>query len=1004
MANHPIFSDEKKDLFVYLLDKQREVAGDEQEDFQTALAIYQGTFEGQREGAHNPVLNPTVAKYLLTIIEIERIAGEVSTFRYKEDNRSESVTPVEGTPRFLIKNMRDAGVPYKEALEILATIQDHPVLTAHPTNTLDSQRLIVHQNYKNDLVRLDPRTNPEAIDNIVIGYLTSLNGQRLVADNKSVEEEVRDALTHAGNRWEGIEFIYGAFEKALKEYYPAEYRDGDLKLNLKISSWVGGDKDGNKSIDEQTTRKTILAHDAEARLKFTAAIDRIAGDLTLKTSGDDPFLKRIMDIVRDDKQPDEGRDLNLMDVAPIQEALASMLEDLSYQFANNSIRLFQRQIDCFGGTAGKLEYRENSVLLMEALDVLLKESVPGYEAYETPADKEELYTQILMGERPDINLNHHLRVQLKKLEDKKARGESLEKKENAFVTTFGRFELALLNPEIIENHVIAEATDNFQILGVEVIKKAVSQKLNDEGKTSTPHSLRLTPLYESPEDMAAIPARMDALLDNPAYQDSLEGQRVHFGFKKLFQAIKVAMSDTMRRGSLVGARIAIHRAIKKTQEVMVKCGVSPQIDFGGSQTDPMRDGGRAMGFKVKLYKLLSHGLKYTSQGIDLVHFMGGPATGPFCLANLVALGQGLFKDRYTPENPPLSRLSDQVDDILYEALPDIVKNYEDTFFNDPLTNELLEALDYNGITTAGNSSSRAKGRSDKIRIQDVRSISLTETFQHSQLVPGYLGCSVLKRNIYEKINTILDDSANQTELAKCLRVIASNHNHSKDEAFYSAALNFMFNRSPLMRDTMDRVGHSVACTNFETVWKSLFNEPLPAEEEINALKGENSLRGHLVRIMQDYRAGAAVSYAAQSGEPLQEVSIIGTEKKLETMYPHFQGYFVANDNVFPFLVEARKTFEELRQSENNDSSHSELTEERVVHAIGDGLIFSNPDAAKYLLSWANFLADHPEIQDQIQNNVGKAKEILVEAGLTDHQSGHEWYNTISKFLRVGRTV
>jgi phosphoenolpyruvate carboxylase len=998
MANHPIFSDEKKDLFVYLLDKQKEVAGDEQGDFETALAIYQGTFEGQREGAHNPVLNPKVAKYLLTIIEIERIAGEISTFRYKEDNRSESVTPVEGTPRFLIKNMRDAGVPYREVLEILATIQDHPVLTAHPTNTLDSQRLIVHQNYKNDLVRLDPRTNPETIDNIVTGYLKSLNGQRLVADNKSVEEEVRDALTHAGNRWEGIEFIYGAFEKALKEYYPAEYRDGDLKLNLKISSWVGGDKDGNKSIDEQTTRKTILAHDAEARLKFTAAIDRIAGDLKLDTPNDDPFLKRIMDIVRDDKQPEEGRDLNLMDVAPIQDALASMLEDPSYQFAHNSIRLFQRQIDCFGGTVGKLEYRENSVLLMEALEVLLEESVPSYAEYKTPEDKEELYTQILMGERPDINLNHHLRIQLKKLEDKKARGESLEKKENAFVTTFGRFELALLNPEIIENHVIAEATDNFQILGVEVIKKAVSQKLNDEGKTSTPHSLRLTPLYESPEDMAAMPARMDALLHNPAYQDSLEGQRAYFGFKNLFQAIKVAMSDTMRRGSFLGARIAIHRAIKKTQEVMVKCGVGPQIDFGGSQTDTMRDGGRAMGFKVKLYKLLSHGLKYTSQGIDLVHFMGGPATGPFCLANLVALGEGLFKERYIPENPSLSRLSDQVDDFFYEALSDIVENYENTFFNDPSTNELLVAFDYNGITIAGNSSSRAPGRKSDVRIQNVRTISLAETFQHNQFVPGYLESPIL--DPYTKIDIILADSSNQTELAKCLRVIASNHNHQKDEAFYSAALNFMFNRNPLMRDTMDRVGHSVACTNFGTVWKSLFNEPLPAEKELNKLEGEESLRGHVVRIMQeDYRAGAALAYAAQLGEPLQENSIMGTKRTLETMYPHFKEYFRAN-NVFSFLVEARRTFRELSQSERDGSSASALTEERVVHAIGDGLIFSIPDAAKYSFAWANFLSKNPEIQSHIQDSIKTAEKILEEVGLTDHQSGPEWYNTVSKFFRA----
>jgi hypothetical protein len=336
-------------------------------------------------------------------------------------------------------------------------------------------------------------------------------------------------------------------------------------------------------------------------------------------------------------------------------------------------------------------------------------------------------------------------------------------------------------------------------------------------------------------------------------------------------------------------------------------------------------------------------------------------------------------------------------------LPYIVGNYENTFFNDPLTNELLVAFDYNGITKAGNSSSRAPGRNPNVRIQNVRTISLAETFQHNQFVPGYLESPIL--DPYTKIDIILEDLSNQTELAKCLRVIASNHNHQKDEAFYSAALNFMFNRNPLMRDTMDRVGHSVACTNFETVWKSLFNEPLPAEEQINALKGKDSLRGHVVRIMQeDYRAGAAASYAAQLGEPLQENSIMGTKRTLETMYPHFEEYFRANDNVSLLLVEARRTFRELSQSERDGSSASALTEERVVHAIGDGLIFSIPDAAKYSFAWANFLSKNPEIQGHIQKSIKAAEAILVEAGLTDHQSGPEWYNTISKFLRVGRTV
>jgi hypothetical protein len=50
--------------------------------------------------------------------------------------------------------------------------------------------------------------------------------------------------------------------------------------------------------------------------------------------------------------------------------------------------------------------------------------------------------------------------------------------------------------------------------------------------------------------------------------------------------------------------------------------------------------------------------------------------------------------------------------------------------------------------------------------------------------------------------------------------------------------------------------------------------------------------------------------------------------------------------------------------------------------------------------WANFLSKNPEIQGHIQKSIKAAEAILVEAGLTDHQSGPEWYNTVSKFFRA----
>ncbi len=937
--------------------------------FNTALSVYDNNFDN----AVNPLLNRGIVARLTDIVQLRRASGEISSYNYKVKHDQQNQPPVNGTARALIKSLKEQNVPYHNVIEVLSEAGNHPVFTAHPTSVFNMKRVEAHRDGKQRLLDLPADASDENVFEAMHSYSRNLYKNPLVKTKQTVHEEVDTALYHEENFWNAIPNIYGAFDNALAEFYPNEHHPQNLKMAIKVSSWVMGDKDGNTNIDEKTTLGALKQHRDTGQKLLQESFQNIVEKLQYPH---DEHIKTIQDILHT-KMQDNARKLETIDGNKLNESLQQMLDDPLYQAAHKEILTLMRQVNCFGTHMGKIEYRENSQVLMQALNHVLKEAGEDVSNL-SPEAKETLFTDILNG-HSTIDLKQVIQDSLDKDGD-----ESEEFK--AFQQTFGRFEIALLNPSIVENHVIAEAQENFHILGVEVIKKAVTEKLHDEehGFVSQ-YSMRTTPLYESPEDLIQLSQRMDKLTKNEIYQEILEGQKDALGFDAVKQVFKVAMSDTMRRGSLIAARIAIHKGIKETLQVLKDNGIDPEVDFGGSYTDSLRDGCKPQSFKARLYELANMVLKGTVQGIDAVHFFNGSATGAISEEIISSMVNQHFKE---PDSLN-SKLEDQIDSVLYETLDDVVDYYEEEYFNNPQTNAVLEKLDVNDITTAGNTSSRSKGRKSTTTIHSTRSITFSEAHQHNGLTPGYLAAEKFQENIASLINQKVN-SADTDELTLCLKAIQADN--PDNVQFMAKSLNFMFNKCALMRDVVDRVGYCCAVNDFEIAWPAMFNEPLPPYEALETMaNNKDDVKHQAAWMARQHMAATKLTYAAQTGAPLNASSNSQVKQAiLQKCYPHFQRYTNTISNVLPLMIDARKKMDaELKQMENDNKQSTEaydalkqqLTE---LHGLGDTIVFSIPDPAKLQAAHSKFLQQTTEgqrLSSTVADNQTYCNSIVSTAGL-----------------------
>ena len=772
------------------------------------------------------------------------------------------------------------------AQEAVAAL-NHPVfnmvMTAHPTNmnSKDTIAALRRLGVAIDAARMEGKSSinvSEAIHYLLdVPLLPQKDGQ----DTKlSVHDETELVLYFMRNAYKDLPGTYKKFDAPLARKTPG-YKPLSLHLKLQYESWgSSGDKDGNKSVNADTTLEALVMHKREIVGLYRQAMDELGladkncdawrarfkqaetelGDVLSAIAG----ARNAKHALTPEELHDYSHRITQLGLdSKAAKAFTGALEDLysksQTNFPEKSASLLDlcRRVRTFGFHFARIEYRETAEEYTRVLEAI----IPGYHEMDEEARSATL-TRIL--ETPGEAKRLLGEVEADIIAQGRGRPYDNDDARPIAYHTLERMKLAGDHPDMVTDNVLAECKTTSNLLEALFLQAAVA---DENGKRP---ELGIIPLFEDPETMQHVGEIMATAYANPAYAAHLKKLQANSGGDMPVQQVQIAHSDNTRRSGLPAARALImegHNAVRAAG-ANAHPPVESQFFEGGSQSDPYRGGVRSITSAVDMYGLQDFA-KFTFQGGDLLNYMNYPPsqirlnTRQMVHSAEHALREKTQSDIPQTKSTPIQKAADRIAlDALKMTLPD----YQENIFQPERIGIVLGALEDKN----GNNSSRAPTREplkspdeNKMafeKVKDVkmggqiryvspftqRTITFSEALQHGGLVPTWLGAHTLKENILTACK------AHWHEFGHLTRQELSNAGLKPNSTELPAkAVRFLYQNSPTFKDVMDRFAFGGAQSNLEGL--------LELHPELNQ---EKAFIDHL---KEEYRAAADLSFAALCG-------------------------------------------------------------------------------------------------------------------------------------------
>lgn len=945
----------------------------------------------------------------------------------------------------LLYKLKKEGYSLQESFKEIAAVNYRRIHTAHPTTVMDLEHIRLNRDIKDDLYNIQEENGDSQFQRVrdrLGNYYSTLFNTALVPDDKlTVKEEIDVALYHQLNHWHAIPRFYEELEKSARAVYPEEFLTEEreeaalnaMYINCPQSMWVAGDKDGNPLVTpEETLHALKLFNEAGRKAAFESMLSI---EKALEHKGDEvkKRLKTISDYITEDviitdeeglKSRAVGKDglqVCKMNHTKMIAELEALLADPAAASAHQDIRTLKNQLRTCGNSLGYLEYRENKSILIETMDEMFSKVIPQYHADLSPKKKEKLITdtmlRLLNTDSPEIKQEHaafrekwcahleNLERELKSLEPESKRAQHLTN----VLRTLKRTDIALLNSSVINDEIIAEADEVFQILGVELLKVGESLKLNAEqditGKcpfkrhipleniedheeeqcfkifgTVLPFSMRVSPLYETEPDLKVVGKRLNRLLKNPAYKKVINLQRHFFRYREneTFQKFYEAMSDTIRQYGGLSGGLAIQQGHREGTKTILKHCKQASVAHGGGM-DPIRGGALEIWQKIYAFgrSVFNPSLSYshTSQGFETIHTMNGKFTGPNTIENICALvGVKSFWRHKTPENTFRQELRLQIDTWMKDKFMDFAGDvYRKRVYHNPNTAAVLERLQYSEINAAGDKGSRPGKRAggQAIDMTKARTIALTKAL-HRNSAP-FIDFAGMRENVAEMQSTLQAELRNPnifTHFGSILQKIDAQKIPQEDKE--AKAWQMMLQGSEGFRSIVDTRAINALSTNIEYMWDRLNpNTSLPSMDKIRELAAKKETLGAIdvftAKLILDVEASCKLIYQAYTGKVMDKTITNVTNMQrivLKECLPHYKNHISRTRAALPLL-----------NTISNETDNA--IAKREAHLLSDNLIYRSPHEIEHVNKWYQWLNKSPAAEN-LRKNLANGQQAFVE--------------------------
>lgn len=512
-----------------------------------------------------------------------------------------------------VARLESLGFAKRDIIDILKEITFYPVFTAHPTESRRRTFLEAHRDISDDFEQYFDSKKQSALENL--RYRLALLWQTSI-----IRDEKIDVLFEQDNL---LYIVENAILESLCEVHnEIESITGKLDHSVtQLCSWIGGDRDGNHFVTNNVTAK-VMRNQTETIIKiYQKHISALIRDLSINqrhTYVNQKFLANVESEMQEapkgikyhKNEPYRNKlllmrvklqnhliGLNSVDKPSFrykdsEELLADIDLMLNSLDPNCSLALkeFRNKVLVGGFHLMKLDFREHSEIIVNTVSELF--AMHGFcDTNFTMLDKiDQLNTLNWALSQPNINLRqsvHNVSESAKNLIGA------------LFTIEWGKNEIS---EKILDSFILSMTTDSVDLMCALWLVKQANLWIPGEAAR-----VRITPLFETIDDLVASTSIMQELCENEHYKKYIVDQRFE-------QEIMIGYSDSSKDGGIFTSNFSLNRAIINLMDLAENLNVKFRL-FHGRGGSVSRGGGPTQtAVLASPAKSVDGWLKLTEQG------------------------------------------------------------------------------------------------------------------------------------------------------------------------------------------------------------------------------------------------------------------------------------------------------------------------------------------------------------------------------------------------------
>ena len=559
----------------------------------------------------------------------------------------------EGSIDLALERVFAAGVSSTTLTEFFKETVMSPVLTAHPTEVqrksiLDCQLTIARLLNARDRLQLTPdelRNNEEELRRAI---LTLWQTRMLRSERLTVDDEIKNGLAYYQYTFLAeVPHLYAEIEDILERSMGKDAPH--IPPFLRIGSWIGGDRDGNPFVSDQTMlnaveRQSALVldfymeetHQIGRTLSLTSRLVEVSDELQelaalspdrAASRKDEPYRRALIGIYARLVATSQNLGHIVIHRRPVRRVepytdCAGFIHDLDIVINSlkqhksdcltyGALRHLRRSAEVFGFHLASLDIRQHSNVHEQVVTELFKNSTDISYSELTEAER----TQCLLVEigNPRPLLSPYLEYS------------ETSQSELRILQMIAVIHQQFGN-DALPNYIISKTDDVSDVLETVLLLKEVGLLKTGE----TPRlCLNIIPLFETIEDLRNCSVIMDELFSLPYYRKLLDS-------RGNVQEIMLGYSDSNKDGGFLTANWELYKAETELTKIFSKHKIKLRLFHGRGGTVGRGGGPSYQAILAQPPGSVNGQIRVTEQGEVISSKYADPEIGRHNLEILVA--------------------------------------------------------------------------------------------------------------------------------------------------------------------------------------------------------------------------------------------------------------------------------------------------------------------------------------------------------------------------------